>query len=935
MLSIHNNNQSRIIRDSVSGAVALIALAVYWITADHSVSYWDCPEYATCASRLEIGHPPGNPFWMLAMRVATAPFPQESHALVINLFSGVFMALAAFLLSNIIFTFVKWCADSISRNNRLFSADTDIIAAITAAGGALCFAFCDSTWFSAVESEVYAMSTFLSALTVWIMILWAKAPDPSRQKRLLILNAYILGLSIGVHQLNLLCIPVFALIYVFRRHPEKGQTLRAWCAVFVSFVIVGLILFSTTQWMIAAAAWCELIAVNSLGLPYFSGVYIFILTVVLLLVIAIIVTGKSFPRLNTAIWMVAFIILGFSSFALILIRGYAAPPMNQGAPADIFAFQRYVAREQYGSRPLIYGQTPYSTPMLREDFKPGQDLPVYTKYILKKKGAQYVPAIPDARINPRSGFLTKNDSDANSRIISEQKHGYILRDYSFSQITSPELDMWLPRITGSDPGLLKSYESWAGMDRESMTRVEISETIDSLGNPAGKIGADGKRHKPVSFRPTYLQNLRMMGAYQVYYMYFRYLLWNFAGRQNDIPSTGEIDHGNFITGFSVIDDAMLGLQDRMPESASFDNPGRNVYYCIPFILGIIGICYLSFSGRRGRRTLAVTTMFFLMTGLAIVVYLNQTPGEPRERDYSFIGSYMAFSIWIAFGMLALGEAVGRVTRSYKGTLTATVIAAAGIPLLMACRNFDDHNRALRSEPVSFASNILSSTPEGIIFTQGDNFTFPLWYAQETEGIGKGHAVIDLSYLSTPEYVVNLMKQWHPALSFTASPADVAFGAYAFTRISPEADTVPIPLIEALRELYSQKSGAPVLQHSKVIIPAYTKTDSLIIDLRKEFGGNMKFRHLMLLDIIATNLQKENPVPLYFLTSISGSFHHFLSDALRPLPYSDVYAPAADSVSYQKMLLESANGISGNRDSRLPDYIEPVVEDQYRRQRGRS
>lgn len=965
-------------QNSASLFVLIISAVVYWLTADSSVSFWDCPEYVTCASLLEIGHPPGNPVWMLAMRFVTIPFPASLHAYVINLCSGLFMALSAFLLSRIIFDAVCYVITrNIKGDTRVSASSINAIAFFSSIGGGLTFALCDSTWYSAVEAEVYAMSAFLSALTIWLMVKWAKCDDPSRRLRILILIAYIIGLSLGVHQLNLLCIPVLALIFVFREYPEGCQTLRGWCAILLSFVIVALILIGMMNGVLTWAKDMELFAVNKLHLPYFSGVLAYILLLFFSFATSAVATGRRMKtagfitvfffiwlsgififdgniaiggiisaiissamlfrkeirdRAEAFVWMLGFILLGFLSFSVILIRGYSAPPMNEASPSNIFALSSYISRDQYGSRPLLYGATPYSKPVLIEEWENGDSVPKYTRYKLKNKGAKYAYSLPGARLHHRSGFMTASDSAVNNSLVSGAvSSGYILGDYSFDRVTTPELDMWLPRITGNDPNLLDSYDSWVGMNKETMTKVEISEAIDSLGKFIGKADSEGHRAKSVSYRPTYMQNLQMLLSYQIYYMYFRYLLWNFAGRQNDIPSTGEIDHGNFVTGLDIADDAMLGTQSLMPEDASSGNPGRNIYYCIPLLFGLAGIIFLALSGKGGKRVLAVNTIFFLMTGIAIVVYLNQTPGEPRERDYSFLGSYMAYSVWVAFGFAACALALFRKSGSHTLRSLALILPPLGVAALMGVENYDDHDRSGRFETAVFAANALETMKDGIIFTQGDNFTFPMWYSLEVEKRGGSASVIDISYLATPDYVTNLMKQGN--ISFIAKEADIAFGAYAFTRIANDADTIPVKASDALRNLYSQRSGQPYFKHSKVIVPRINGSDSLIIDLRKSFGSNISFKHLMMLDIISANLEKENPKNVYFLSHLPLSFHKALKPALRSTPFAELYAPGMKSDTYMSSLSNNIKTIKEGTPATPDHYMDPVLADAHRRQRG--
>ncbi len=971
--------------DNISSwGVFLLSAIVYLLTIDHSASFWDCPEYITCASRLEVGHPPGNPVWMLAMRFATMFFPTGMHAVVINACSALFMAFASFFLARITYALCLYTGINSSHcKSRTSAKILNVIAGCCAFTAGTCFSFCDSAWFSAVEAEVYAMSACLTTLSIWLMIMWAREPSESRGNRLLILVAYITGLSLGVHQLNLLCIPVFAIIYVFRRYPRHA-TRKAWTAIILSLGVVGVILIGIMQGVLSWAICFELLAVNCLRLPYFTGVIAFALLLCIAFPIAslmlsrgnrfIMVTALFFSiwlsgafvfrdniilgggislvlaigavyvirlsreSLLTFNWMTAFVLLGYSSFALILIRGYASPPMNEAAPTDIFALQSYISRDQYGAKPLFYGATPYSKPMLREEWTPGNPHPSYSRYALKGKKALYAPYMPEARLYPRSGMMTGRDSAANSRIAEDNRHGYIVTDHSFSRVTTPELDMVFPRITGNSPYDIESYADWAGMDKETMSKVKISEAFDTLGNPVGRMLADGSREEKYSWRPTYLQHLNLFISYQAYYMYFRYVLWNFLGRQNDIHSTGEIEHGNFITGVPLIDNIMLGDQSLLPAYAGKDNPGRHVYFGLPFILGVLGFCYLFTAGSSGKRSQAIITLMFLMTGLAIVVYLNQTPGEARERDYSFLGSYMAFCIWIGFGIMWLLLLLRRIRNLSDARIFAPLCAVITLaaPCVMVAQNYKDHQRAGRSEPLDFATDLLSMHRPAIIFSYGDNHTFPLWYGQETEGIGKQHMVIDVSYFTTPAYVVNLMKQNAAVGCFTATPADIAYGAYAFTRIAPDADTVPVPLIQALKELYADKSGAAQFRHSKVLLLGNDMADTLTVSLRSlTSGGLLPFQTLMLLDLIATNNESKDPKPLIFLYPIKKDFYKAVSSAIKNGYGYHSYDPNLSDSCYRKELSDNLKRSLERLKAKTntPYYRDPIITDHDRRQRG--
>ncbi len=868
-------------RRLTAAAVTLVALATYWLTCDPDVSYWDCPEYVLTASTMQIGHPPGNPFWMLAMRAATIPFPRAMHALVINACSGLLTALAAGFLSLLIFRLAQGL---LRRRSGL--------CALAAATGGLTFTFLDSTWFSAVEAEVYAFSAFLTAFTLWLMLKAESATDTARRRRLYVLTAYVLGLSIGVHQLNLLIIPVLALIYLYRRHPRAGATWQAWGAIAVGCAIVGVTLTALMSGSLALASYCELWAVNSLGWPYMSGVIGFAAAATAIFIAAIWAAGRwGSGRLLTALWMGAMTCVGYSAIAVILIRGAASPPINEGAPGDIFALRRYVAREQYGGAPLIYGATPYSRPMYQERWIEGRSLPDYSRYALEAEHAIVVPTMPGARIANRSGMLTAADSLSNSA-IEERGEGYLTADYRFHQRMTPELNMWLPRITSARASHIEAYADWAGMTKETMKRVAISTALDSLGRPTTRMLPFGAREEAFGERPTYGQNLRYFVTYQVGWMYFRYLVWNFAGSES------------------------------------------HRYFALPLLLGIAGFIFLMRRGREGRRQEAIVALFFLMTGLAIVVYLNQTPDEPRERDYAFIGSFMAFSVWVGYGAAAAVIWLRKALKSSrKGWIGGGVIAAAAVGIL-AVENWPDHDRSGRFETAAFASNMLAGAEDDVIFTYGDNFTFPLWYAQQMLGKNERGAIIDVSYLATPEYVVNLMKQGERGIPTIARPADVAYGAYAFTRVAADADTTPLPLAAALRELYAQRDGTPTLRHSRVTLPGLPGGDSLTINLRQMAGsaGMIPFKKLMILDIVAANAESERPRTVGFLRVVPDELTEPLAPALRRQTFYNVYAPHLPDSAIERRAAQTAEAIRESFAGERPHYIDPVIADQRQRQR---
>lgn len=916
-----------------------IALSFYWITADPDVSYWDCPEYVTIASKMEVGHPPGNPIWMLAMRVATIPFSSEHHAYVINLCSGIFMAFAAFFLCRIIYSWVR-----LSFYKKKYLYDTDpltinCIVSIISIGASLCFALCDSTWFSAVEAEVYAMSAFLTSLSLWIMVLWWKEKSQSKRYRLLILLAYLTGLSLGVHQLNLLLIPVFLLIVLYKKRATRINLVLVWLLIISACLLIAFILMILIPGLLYGAESFELFGVNILGLPYNSGVLIFTILVLAFIIISLILTNpipkSSFPHLlpiNIIIWMGGFLLLGFSSFGMIMIRAQAAPLMNEGTPDNIFALTSYIKREQYPSVPLLYGQTPYSRPMFEETFI--NNKPYYSRYLLEKGKGIYQPYIPEASLYHRCGMLSHKDSTSNMEIM-ESQHGYILSDYKFSQKMTPELNMWFPRITSRNISDRKAYEDWGGMTEENMDRVAISETIDSLGNAQPRLDMWGHRTEVFSYKPTYYQNLKYFISYQAYYMYFRYLFWNFIGRQNDFHSQGEIDHGNFVTGFSFIDNTMIGSSDYYPKEIWESNKGRNRYFAIPFIFGLIGIVWLLSGNRENRRMLAVITLFFFMTGLAIVIYLNQTPGEPRERDYTFLGSYMAFCMWIAAGLTCLSHIFLRFL-SMKIAVCVTCLICLGIPTLMAIENFDDHDRRNRFETSFYASSLLDFEYPAIIFSHGDNSSFPLWYASEVLQKGKDHTPVDITYLSLPSYTINLKKQGNKGLQTLAPTSEIAYGKYLLVQIPPDSLSVPLPLTDVLKTLYQEQEAIPVLTTSLVKIPKSPK-DSLVINLHEFTNGGkyLSFKHLMLLDILASQNEANNPKILFFPYLIDHSFYKPLDGLLKPTLFGKIYSPYLTDSLYMDLMKRSVGRELTKLSSQdiKPHYIDPVIADRSVRYRG--
>lgn len=872
------------------------ALTVYLLTLEPDASFWDCPEYLVTAARLEIGHPPGNPVWTLTARIFSlfgGDDPQRI-AICVNASSAIFTAAAAAILTSVVFIMLRFIGGRRGRG-RLLS-----IAAVAVAAG-LTFAWSDSPWFSAVEAEVYAMSLFLTALTVRLMIGWFFTRDPRLRGRRLLLIVYIIGLSIGVHQLNLLVIPALSLIWLFRMRRGKAGFWRIIATLLLSAAAVGVILLGFMPGVIRLAGCMELLCVNSWHMPIHSGVWVFwIGACVLLIAIPLIVAHFSrSPRVwpQVLAWIPAMLLVGFSSYMILLVRSAANPPMNEAAPSNIFSLAEYLNRDQYGKNPLLYGKTPNSRPMRQERIKE-DGTPDYSQLARKVKSPRYLPS-PD-------GKSYRHYSD-NTELIY-----------------TPELDMLLPRMTSGNAADIECYGDWAGMTQDAMKSVEISYALDSTGHPVGRLNTDGSRARETELRPTYLQQIRYLLTYQIGYMYFRYLLWNYCGRQNDRFATGEAEHGNFLTGLPWADDAMLGPQAKMPSEIGKANRGRNLFYGIPLLLGILGMIWLQRQGRRGRRINLIITLLFLMTGVAIVLYLNQAPREVRERDYSFLGSFWAYALWIAAGLRALlpqkREASALAAPPKREAVSARGYAALLtllLPAAMLLINYDDHDRSHRTATTDFAANLLDSLePDAILFTNGDNFTFPLWWAQEVAGIRRDVTVINTAYLTTPWYVCQLMMDGpgpdsatpRKGLLMQASDTTIRYGAftsnpYQRTEVTPSrADTLlATDAVEALRRRYAEPSyrmpgmlRLPLPQS----ISADSSRDTLYLRSQAVASGSGMIgqRQLATLDIIASNLQSARPRPVYWLSALSSSdyagFYPFTTRTLhtRRLVYTDTLTP---------------------------------------------
>ena len=761
--------------DNVFGWLAfLIAAFVYCSTIEPTASFWDCPEFITTGYKLEIGHPPGAPFFMLTANLFSQFVSNPSYvARMVNTMSA--------LLSATTIMFLFWSITHLTRKlimkdwNEITTAKTIIIEG-SGLVGALIYAFSDTFWFSAVEGEVYAYSSAFTAIVFWLILKWEDHADEPHSDRWLILITYMTGLSIGVHLLNLLCIPAIVLVYCYRKFPKmelKGSLI----ALVISFVIIAAVLYGIVPGIITVGGWFELFFVNILGCPFNTGEIVYIILLVATVVWAIYESysetnekrsnisflatfamlgipfygsgwtavaigvvvlialwfGLNYKHTvekkqvnyvtsrikNTTLLCMLMLMIGYSSYALIVIRSAANPPMDQNSPEDIFTLGNYLSRDQYGDRPLLYGQT-------------------YTSQVaLKVDGSMCKPQMTQgAPIYSRKEKANANEKDSYFIVSHKNK-------YQYAQ------NMLFPRMY--DQAHAQAYEDWmGGVDGTNQAYDRCGENVNV------KV-------------PSQLENLRFFLSYQCNFMYWRYFMWNFAGRQNDIQGNGELEHGNWITGISFIDKARLGDQSKLPDDLK-SNKGHNVFYCLPLLLGVIGLFWQAWRGQRGIRQFWVVFFLFFMTGLAIVIYLNQTPMQPRERDYAYAGSFYAFAIWCGIGVAAIYDLAKKYLHISEPVLAAVVsLLALLVPIQMVSQTWDDHDRSGRYTCRDFGQNYLMTLQDKgnpIIFTNGDNDTFPLWYNQEVEGVRTDARVCNLSYLQTDWYIDQMKR---PAYNSTAVP----------------------------------------------------------------------------------------------------------------------------------------------------------------------
>lgn len=781
-----------VINNCVGWFVFMVAAFTYCSTIEPTASFWDCPEFITTGYKMEIGHPPGAPFFMLFANLFSHFANDPSQvAKMVNTMSAL---LSAGCILFLFWTITHLLRRLICKNGQVDSVTQLVTIIGSGVVGALAYTFTDTFWFSAVEGEVYAFSSFFTAVVFWLILKWEDNADKPGSDRWLILIAYLMGISIGVHLLNLLCIPAIVLIYYYHYKPNAEVKGSLW-ALLVSMVLVAVILYGVVPGIVKVGGWFELLFVNVCGLSFNTGLIIylvllvaavvaslyfsvkdadlartkvsFLISVALLgipffgngtgsIVLGIIVLAAlvaclfyvkkiaSYANLrrvlNTSLLCFLMLMIGYSTYAITVIRSTANPPMDQNSPEDIFALGDYLSRDQYGSTPLLYGPTFNS----QLEWKVDENDP--NRMVPKRNEGK--------TLWQRKEKASPNEPDSYIKVGNKS-------DYVYAQ------NMIFPRIW--DENHAATYKSWLGT-------IHYNEVDYDPGN--GQI-------QKVQI-PSQIDNISFFLSYQLGFMYWRYFMWNFSGRQNDVQGAGEAECGNWITGISFIDNLRLGDQSKLPDELK-NNKGHNVYYALPLLLGLLGLFWQAFRGKKGSQQFWVVFFLFFMTGIAIVLYLNQTPSQPRERDYAYAGSFYAFAIWIGMGVAAIIEWLRRV--KLDGPVVAAIVSAVCVlvPVQMASQNWDDHDRSGRYACRDFGQNYLNSLQaEGnpIIFTNGDNDTFPLWYNQDTEGVRQDARVCNLSYLQTDWYIDQMCRPAYtsPRVPISWSRAEYTTGKNEFVRI---------------------------------------------------------------------------------------------------------------------------------------------------------
>ena len=856
--------------------VFAIAAATYLLTMEPTASFWDCGEFIVSAHKLDVGHPPGAPFFMLLGHFFSLFASDTAHvAMCVNALSA--------LASAFTILFLFWTITALGRK---LMHPTTLAKGIGLLGaglvGSLAYTFSDTFWFSAVEGEVYALSSLFTAVVFWLILKWDEHADEEGSDKWLILIAYLMGLSIGTHLLNLLTIPAIVLVYYFRRHEFSWKGV---CGAFgISVAILAVILYGIIPGVPTIAGWFELLLTNVLGCPFNTGLAIYLVLMaaalvwaiwesycvieqetmintrtIISFVLAMTLSGVPFIKesaligiiliitmlillflkkeviparwLNTIAMMVTVVIIGYASYAAIVIRSNADTPMDQNSPDNVFSLKYYLNREQYGDTPLFYGQT-YNAPV-KLDIKGNMCVPVETK-----GHAQYAPA-------PK---------------VEGEKDRYVITGYKSGYEYMEEFKMLFPRMHSAQPHHIEAYKAWAEIEGKKIRYEYCGQT-------------------KTEYCPTFGENLRFFFRYQVNFMYWRYFMWNFAGRQNDLQSSGELTKGNWISGIPLIDNALLGDQSKLPTELR-ENKGHNVYYFLPLLLGLVAIFWQlgksnnRSKNREGYRSFAIVFLLFFLTGLAIVVYLNQTPYQPRERDYAYAGSFYAFCIWIGLGVMALIDMLSGVVKNEKArSIVAAVVVlfTLFVPAQMASQNWDDHDRSNRYAARDFGANYLKSCEkEAIIFCNGDNDTFPLWYNLEVEQERDDVRACNLSYLQTDWYIDQMKRPYYnsPGLPISWEYKDYMPGKNEIAWVENRLNA-PLEVKKAFQFLLSddprtKRDGEGYIPTDQLYV---LSPDSQHINFKK--AKRFTRSEMMVMEMLSTNQWKR---PMYFAVTIGEDYH---------------------------------------------------------------
>ncbi len=810
--------------------IFLIAATVYLSTIEPTASFWDCGEYISTAYKLEVGHPPGAPLFNLIGRFFTLFSDEHGAALMINAMNGICSAFT------ILFLF--WTITAFAKKIALQSGELNPAKILTIMGsgivGSLAYTFSDSFWFSAVEGEVYAMSSFFTAIVFWAILKWEEVADEPHSLRWIILIAFLMGLSIGVHLLNLLAIPAIVFVYYFKRYKitRNGFILTS----IISVVTLGVVQAGIIPGIVSWAAKFELFFVNSLGMPFNSGTIFYFLLVVSASAWGLwYTTKKNKPALNTGILAITMLLIGYSSFFTLVIRSQANTPMDENNPENAINLLSYLNREQYGDWPILYGQY-YNAPLdPAQPYKDGN--PTYTK---DEKAGKYV-------------------------ITQDKKNSIPNYDKRFCTI--------FPRMHSDQRNHVSGYRDWADIKGTPVTTTDQNGEAKTL------------------MKPTFGENLTFFFRYQLGHMYARYFMWNFVGRQNDIQGHGGVLKGNWLSGIAPIDAVRLGPQENLPSSMT-SNKGYNRFYFLPLILGLVG---LFFHFKKDKLDGFIVFLLFVLTGVAIIVYLNNTPYQPRERDYGYVGSFYAFAIWIGLGVFAIADVLSKKVSSNIATVVAIIIGLFSAPVLMAKEGWDDHDRSDRYTARDFAANYLNScAPNAILFTNGDNDTFPLWYAQEVEGIRTDVRVVNLSLSNTDWYIEQMRRKAYDSdpIPLTLKEEQYRQGTRDYVPVyyNPNiiSDSTRYYNVKQLMEFVGSEDPQAKIQTQSGMELSYLPTDKVLIPVDSALVvGNgtvpkgmesmvlkampwkinkqyLMKNDLMIMDIISTNNWKR---PIYFAVTV--------------------------------------------------------------------